>query len=401
MDKHNLSFDSDDVHLPDISVDIDEPVFESGNLGDLSRAIMEEKYPKDVYGLPERKAYPMPDEKHVRSAIKFFNYVKKEEEKELATNINKKIRKFKIKDINVGKKNRFRNYYQPVTDAYSFADYMKTIEKTLGESLKIVSDESIPPQKRYESYEKSANVCRMFVTQVSAGIFDNEFRDEDEKNKFIESNYACLAEIAMNQVELLSTMEASDIRTLNLNPVMEADDDDDEDDVETATDYTAMADEAGAEGTEEEESGEGTDDSSIGDIDTSTDDSGMSEEGSDTNDNSENDKHYNNKEVKNYFLLNSYLSMHQIVVDVLDTVNGVVLPTPDANAIMGQVVKNLQSVKAFIEKFIQFQFSDTDYAFNLYYYNILMNALRMNLKLLETAVAVGGEDAKIKNKKEE
>jgi hypothetical protein len=93
--------------------------------------------------------------------------------------------------------------------------------------------------------------------------------------------------------------------------------------------------------------------------------------------------------------------MHETVVDVLDTVNGVILPTPEGNSIMGKVVKNLQNVKTFIEKFIQFQFSESDYAFNLYYYNILMNALRMNLKLFETAVKVSGGVQNRNNEKEE
>ena len=77
----------------------------------------------------------------------------------------------------------------------------------------------------------------------------------------------------------------------------------------------------------------------------------------------------------------------------------VVLPTPDANNIMAKVVKNLQDVKTFIEKFIQFQFSESDYAFNLYYYNILMSTLRMNLKLFKAAVDLGDESTKINNKR--
>ncbi len=54
----------------------------------------------------------MPDEKHVKSAIRFFNYVDKEHEKELAKNIKKKIKQYNITDISVGKKNRFSRYYK-------------------------------------------------------------------------------------------------------------------------------------------------------------------------------------------------------------------------------------------------------------------------------------------------
>ena len=55
-------------------VDIDEPVLEEL---DCSSIITEESYPIECYGLPERKAYPMPDKKHVLSAIRFFNYARR------------------------------------------------------------------------------------------------------------------------------------------------------------------------------------------------------------------------------------------------------------------------------------------------------------------------------------
>lgn len=62
------------------------------------------------YGLPEDKKYPMPDESHVRSAIRFFNHVDPSKEKELAKNINKKIKQYGMK-VSVGKDNRFSKYY--------------------------------------------------------------------------------------------------------------------------------------------------------------------------------------------------------------------------------------------------------------------------------------------------
>ena len=65
------------------------------------------------YGLPGKKKYPMPDREHVRSAIKFFNYVSPSDEKELARNIIARIKEYRIVGINVGKNNRFRKYYKP------------------------------------------------------------------------------------------------------------------------------------------------------------------------------------------------------------------------------------------------------------------------------------------------
>lgn len=61
------------------------------------------------YGIPILKKYPMPDEAHVKSAIRFFNYVDEEYEELLAENIKKKIKEFNM-EVNVGKKNRLTKY---------------------------------------------------------------------------------------------------------------------------------------------------------------------------------------------------------------------------------------------------------------------------------------------------
>ena len=66
------------------------------------------------FGIPELKKYPMPDAEHVKLAIKFFNHVDSEHEKELASNINKYIEKYNITDITVGENNRFSKYYKKI-----------------------------------------------------------------------------------------------------------------------------------------------------------------------------------------------------------------------------------------------------------------------------------------------
>ena len=63
------------------------------------------------YGLPKLRKYPMPDESHVRSAIRFFNHVSKEDEAELARNIKKKIKAYGM-SVEVGEDNRFSKYYK-------------------------------------------------------------------------------------------------------------------------------------------------------------------------------------------------------------------------------------------------------------------------------------------------
>lgn len=64
------------------------------------------------YGIPEQKKFPMPDAKHVRSAIKFFNYVDPAYEKQLAKAILKRMEEYGMSfdDFEVGDENRFKKY---------------------------------------------------------------------------------------------------------------------------------------------------------------------------------------------------------------------------------------------------------------------------------------------------
>lgn len=81
---------------------------------DLSHSgISDDKDDKHRYGIPSLKKFPMPDKKHVKSAIRFFNYVDPKHEKELATAILSRIEEFGLvlgEDITVGDDNRFKKY---------------------------------------------------------------------------------------------------------------------------------------------------------------------------------------------------------------------------------------------------------------------------------------------------
>lgn len=64
------------------------------------------------YGIPELKKFPMPDKRHVISAIKFFNYVTPAHEEELAKAILARIKEYGMNfdDFGVGDENRFKKY---------------------------------------------------------------------------------------------------------------------------------------------------------------------------------------------------------------------------------------------------------------------------------------------------
>jgi hypothetical protein len=53
--------------------------------------------PEEEFGLPDRKAFPMPDEKRVKAAIAYFHTAKETEKKELAKNIKRRIKELELK----------------------------------------------------------------------------------------------------------------------------------------------------------------------------------------------------------------------------------------------------------------------------------------------------------------
>lgn len=83
------------------------------------------------YGLPDQKKFPMPDESHVRSAIRFFNHVDEKDEAKLAAAIKRKIRDYGM-TVKVGENNRFAKYYHEGGVRYNYPRiriYSEKVEK--------------------------------------------------------------------------------------------------------------------------------------------------------------------------------------------------------------------------------------------------------------------------------
>lgn len=64
------------------------------------------------FGVPQQNKFPLTDADHVRSAIRFFNYVEPKYEMELARAILKRAREYGVdlSEINIGDNNRFKKY---------------------------------------------------------------------------------------------------------------------------------------------------------------------------------------------------------------------------------------------------------------------------------------------------
>ena len=79
------------------------------------KTIFEDRLPSDPnkdpeFGIPEEKKFPLYDAKHVRSAIRFFNYASPSQRKSLASRIKAKMKEYGIPSSKIGKDNALRDY---------------------------------------------------------------------------------------------------------------------------------------------------------------------------------------------------------------------------------------------------------------------------------------------------
>lgn len=124
--------------------------------------------PDSVFGIPQERKYPMPDEKHTRSAIKLFNHVDPKYEKQLAKAVIKNMKKYGIDGSVVGPNNRLRKYLPK--------DMIK--ESSIEEGF-LKSDKDIYYNKdKFDSGE--INLC--FITGLSGSGKSTMGRNMSSKN---------------------------------------------------------------------------------------------------------------------------------------------------------------------------------------------------------------------------
>lgn len=117
------------------------------------------------YGLPELKKYPMPDEKHVLSTIRFFNYVSMENEKELAKNIKKQMKKYGIKPDRVGDKNRLKKYLTEDSDILMDID-------SRGRHVLVFDIGSVLVDYKNGTMRDAIKNCRLIPADKSDEVYD-------------------------------------------------------------------------------------------------------------------------------------------------------------------------------------------------------------------------------------
>lgn len=98
---------------------IQKPNVEEKEVGIIEYVEEKKLYTKDRselkdsdFGLTKLRKYPLIDKGHIRKAIQFFKYCPPENKKELARNIQKKVKELKLeKEIHISKDNQFKDYF--------------------------------------------------------------------------------------------------------------------------------------------------------------------------------------------------------------------------------------------------------------------------------------------------
>lgn len=132
------------------------------------------------YGLPSLKKYPMPDEKHVLSAIRFFNYVSPANEKELAMNIKKKMKQYNIPPSKVGDKNRLKKYLKEDVDLVQELQYYSMYPTVKPILVFDIGSVLVDSKVSYlDSLYKSSLIPNNFAQKIHDYIMDT-YKDNSE-----------------------------------------------------------------------------------------------------------------------------------------------------------------------------------------------------------------------------
>ena len=127
-----------------------------------------------TFGLPEKRKFPLNDYDHVVLAIKFFNRCDKKDQEELAKNIIKAMKVYKVSADKIGKNNKLRNYINGSLKEYAIREGVG--ETILDEGL-FKKDPCKDAIKKYKNYNPSRPDCDKTMKDI-----ENTLVNEIAKN---------------------------------------------------------------------------------------------------------------------------------------------------------------------------------------------------------------------------
>ena len=181
--------------------------------------------PDSVFGIPQERKYPMPDEKHTRSAIKLFNHVEPKYEEQLAKAVIKNMKKYNIDGSVVGPNNRLRKYLpkdmikeyveeacKDLTHARKLCNAVRKLARKYNANYFFVTDGASSYSNGNGKYNPAAKEMRDHMDDWER---NNGFNPDDDWTNDINnvSNYRLLKESSVLEGLLKSDFSYTGIKT--------------------------------------------------------------------------------------------------------------------------------------------------------------------------------------------
>lgn len=147
------------------------------------RAAERKEIPTKQFGLPAQRKYPLHDEEHVRQAVKMFGHCPKEDQKELAGNIRKAMKRHHIQ-MKIGKDNPLCQYLgetvyfseEPIQEAG-----VKSAINTIKFSLESVSENKIMSTDKLSKLNKLEAKLKGLKTKYTKYL--NRYKKKYKENQ--------------------------------------------------------------------------------------------------------------------------------------------------------------------------------------------------------------------------
>lgn len=138
-----------------------------------------------TFGLPEKRKFPLNDYDHVVLAIKFFNRCDKKDQEELAKNIIKAMKVYKVSADKIGKNNKLRNYINGSLKEYAIREGVG--ETILDEGL-FKKDPCKDAIKKYKNYNPSRPDCDKTMKDIENTLVNDIAKNIRTKLIKVENN---------------------------------------------------------------------------------------------------------------------------------------------------------------------------------------------------------------------
>lgn len=146
-------------------------------------AIDRKKLPDSVFGVPEKRKFPLNDRAHVIAAIKFFNRADDEDKEYLAKRIKAAMKKYNISDDKIGKKNELRKYLN-LEESADYYDEFAIMEECVCSTTLNKSYSDINIDKSLFNIEESIEYCKdedgIFIFNEDTKYRTSSFKEPDD-----------------------------------------------------------------------------------------------------------------------------------------------------------------------------------------------------------------------------